>query len=68
MALIAINNKQAVRAYSARLCMLIKVLQPRKPKLIYYLAIVANPNNLVLNTTVVAVLGANVIFAREDNK
>jgi len=34
MALVAIYNKQPVRTYSALLCMLIKVLQPGKGKLV----------------------------------
>ena len=56
MALIAINNKQAIATNLSYLCMLIKVLYPRKTKLISGPAILRYPNNLVLGYIAVLVL------------
>ena len=52
----AINNKQAIATNLSCLCMLIKVLYPRKTKLISSLAILRYPNNLVLGYIAVLVL------------
>ena len=47
MALVAVNNQQLIASYSSSLCVLNKVLKLGKTKLIYSLAVVANPNPLV---------------------
>jgi hypothetical protein len=47
VALIAVNNKQLVTAYCISLCMLDKVLQPGKTKLISSLAVLADANPLI---------------------
>ena len=39
VALMAVKNEQPIRPHLARLCMLVKVLQPRETKLIVRLAI-----------------------------
>jgi hypothetical protein len=48
VALMAVDNKEPISAYNPLLCMLIKVLQPLQPKLIYRLAVLRDCNNLVL--------------------
>jgi hypothetical protein len=48
VALIAVNNKEPISAYNSLLYMLIKVLQPLQPKLIYHPAVLRDYNNLVL--------------------
>jgi hypothetical protein len=48
--------------------MLIKVLYLLQPKLIYYLAILRDCNNLVLGQILLLILGREVIAALKDNK
>jgi hypothetical protein len=43
----AVNNKQLVTAYCMSLCMLDKVLQPGKTKLIGSLAVLTDANPLI---------------------
>jgi hypothetical protein len=44
----AVNNKEPISAYNPLLYILIKVLQPLQPKLIYRLAVLRDYNNPVL--------------------
>jgi hypothetical protein len=48
VALIAVDNKEPISAYNPLLYMLIKVLQPLQPKLIYRPAVLRDYNNPVL--------------------
>ena len=68
MALVAVQNKQPVAADSARLSVLIKVLQPLDSKLIVGPAVVRDTYNPVVRYTRLFVLGREVVLAREDNK
>jgi hypothetical protein len=68
IALIAVNNKQLVATNYSLLCMPIKVLQLRKPKLISRLAVVRDTNNLVVRYISVLVLACEVVMRLKDNK
>jgi hypothetical protein len=48
VALMAVNNKEPISAYNPLLYILIKVLQPLQPKLIYRPAVLRDCNNPVL--------------------
>ena len=47
IALVAVNNQQLIASYSSSLYVVDKVLKLGKIKLIYSLALLANPNPLV---------------------
>ena len=68
VALIAVNNKQLISAYSLPLCILIKVLQLLQTKLVCCLAVLRDCNNLILGYSILLVLGREVIAAYKDNK
>jgi hypothetical protein len=66
VALITINNKQLVTAYCTSLCILDKVLQLGKTKLISSLAVLANTNPLIL--WVVVILGLVIVLCFKDEE
>jgi hypothetical protein len=68
MALIAVNNKQSVAANHSLLCMPIKVLQPRKPKLISRPAVIRDTNNPVVGYISVLIPACEVVMRLKDNK
>jgi hypothetical protein len=68
VALVAINNEQAVLSNSAPLCMLIKVLQPLQAKLICCPAVPRDCNTLIVRYTTLLVPGREVVLAGEDDK
>jgi hypothetical protein len=66
MALIAIKNKQPVTAYCTSLCMLDKVFQPGKTKLISGPAVLADANPPIW--WVVVIPGLVVVLCFEDEE
>jgi hypothetical protein len=66
VALITVNNKQLVTAYCTSLCMLDKVLQPGKTKLIGGLAVLADANPPIL--WVVVIPGLVMVLCFEDEE
>jgi hypothetical protein len=66
VALIAVNNKQPVTAYCMSLCMLDKVLQLGKTKLVGGLAVLADANPPIWG--VVVILGLVVVLCFEDEE
>ena len=66
VALVAVNNQQLIASYSSSLYILNKVLKLGKTKLIYSLAVVANPNLLVFQ--VVNVLGLIIVLCLKDKE
>jgi hypothetical protein len=62
----AVNNKQPVTAYCTSLCMLDKVLQPGKTKLICCLAVLADANPPI--RWVVVILGLVVVLCFENEE
>ena len=68
VALITVNNQQAIAANNPLLCMLVKVLQLLKTKLICCLPILRDSNNLILRQVLFLVLGGEVVLASKDNK
>jgi hypothetical protein len=62
----AVNNKQLVTAYCISLCMLDKVLQPGKTKLICCPAVLADANPPIW--WVVVILGLVVVLCFEDEE
>lgn len=67
VALMAIDNKQAVAAHNPPLCLLIKVLQPLQAKLICCPAVLRDCNNPVLGQALL-VPGREVVPALKVNK
>jgi hypothetical protein len=65
VALIAVNNKQLVTAYCTSLCMLDKVLQPGKTKLIGSPAVLTDANPPIWG---VVVPGLVVVLCFEDEE
>ena len=63
-----IQNQQAIAANSLLICMPIKVLQLLYTKLIYCLAVLRDPNNLILQQILLFILGREVVLTLEDNK
>ena len=68
MALIAIQNKQLIGTYDARLCMLIKVLQPLNSNLVSSLAVISDMDMLIRRKVFLLVLEREVVLASKDNK
>jgi hypothetical protein len=66
VALMAVNNKQPVTAYCTSLCMLDKVLQPGKTKLVGGPAILANANPLIWGVVVIPGLVIVLCFKDEE--
>jgi len=66
VALVAINNKQAVTTYCASLCVLDKVLQPGKTELVRCPAVVADTYPPILR--VVVILGLVVVLCFKDKE
>ena len=66
IALITINNKQTVGANSTLLCMPVKVPYLVYPKLVSSLAVIRDPNNLVLRQFFLLVLGREVVVGLKD--
>jgi hypothetical protein len=64
---VTVNNQQTVGANSARLYMLVKVLQPVKTKLISSPAVLRDGNNPVLGQGIVLVLVGLVVAGFEDD-
>jgi hypothetical protein len=62
----AVNNKQLVTAYCISLCMLDKVLQPGKTKLISSPAVLTDANPLIWG--VVVIPGLVVVLCFEDEE
>jgi hypothetical protein len=65
VALMAINNKQLVTTHCASLCMLDKVLQLCKTKLVCCLAILTNSYPLIFR---VVILGLVIVLCLKDKK
>jgi hypothetical protein len=65
VALMTINNKQPVTTYSLSLCMLDKVLQPCKTKLVCCPAILTNSYSLILR---VVILGLVMVLCLKDKE
>jgi hypothetical protein len=65
VALMAINNKQPVTTYCASLCMLDKVLQPCKTKLVCCPAILTNSYPPIFR---VVIPGLVMVLCLEDEK
>jgi hypothetical protein len=68
IALIAVNNKQSVATNYSLLCIPIKVLQLRKPKLISRPAVVRDTNNPVVGYISVLVPAYEVVMRLKDDK
>jgi hypothetical protein len=68
VALMAVDNEEPMSAYNPPLCMLIKVLQPLQPKLVYSPAVLRDCNNPVLGQILLLIPGREVIAAFEDDK
>jgi hypothetical protein len=68
VALMAVNNKQLMRANNSSLCMLIKVLQLLQAELICCLAVLRNSNNLIVRRAALLILSREVVLALEDNE
>ena len=68
IALMAINNQQLMRAYSAIFYMRIKMLQLGNTKLIYYLAVITYCYNLVQQYIITLVLYREVVLTYKDQK
>ena len=66
VALMTVNNEQPVTAHCSSLCMLDKVLQPGKTKLVGSPAVLADPNPPVF--WVVDVPGLVVVLCFEDKE
>jgi hypothetical protein len=66
VALMTVNNEQLVTAHCLSLCMLDKVLQPGKTKLVSSLAVLADANPLIW--WVVVILGLVVVLCFEDEE
>jgi hypothetical protein len=66
VALIAVNNKQLVTAYCTSLCMLDKVLQPGKTKLVSSPAVLTDANPLIWG--VVVIPGPVMMLCFEDEE
>ncbi len=67
MALIAVNEKEAMNSNCSGLCMPIKVLQPCNLISICSLANLADLNNLVAGYEVIVILCADMILSRKDD-
>lgn len=68
VALVAVDYEQPVYPYSARLCMPVKVLQPRNSKLTCRPAVRADTNNPVVHLRGVLVPNVDVVLAGKDRE
>ena len=68
VALMAVNYEQSVATNYPLLCMLIKVLQPLKTKLICCPAVLRDCNNPVLGQVILLIPGREVVVAFEDDE
>ena len=68
IALITVSCEQLVATKYYLFCILVKVLQLLQPKLICYLAVLRDCNNLILGSSILLILGGELIAALKDNK